>query len=80
MTVAPAPLWCRGGLRCCSQTGLPNRLNKTPADSSPPIRREIRRFAGSICLPSATRGYSPGLGDTGRAAIGRVGAYTVTLR
>ena len=31
----------------------------TPAGSSPPIFWEIRRFAASICLPRATRGYAP---------------------
>ena len=51
----------------------------TPAGSgsSPPrpIRREIRRFAASICLPHETRGYLPGLGDKGRAAVGRAGSF-----
>ena len=44
-----------------------------PAGSSPPICREIRRFWQ--CLPRATRGYPPGLGDTGRAAAGRAGSF-----
>ena len=47
----------------------------TPAGSSPPIRREIRRFAALICLPGATRGCLPELGDTGRAAIGLAGSF-----
>ena len=55
----------------------------TPAGSSPPIRREIRRFAALICLPAATRGCLPELGDTGRAAIGLAGSFnfgkTVTI-
>ena len=53
---------------------LPNRpsaLVLTPPGSSPQIRREIRRFAASICQPRATRGYPPDLGDTGRAVVGR---------
>ena len=47
-----------------------------PGSSPPrPIRREIRRFAASICLPHETRGYLPGLGDKGRAAVGRAGSF-----
>ena len=56
---------------------LPNRpsaLVLTPPGSSPQIRREIRRFAASICQPRATRGYPPDLGDTGRAVVGRAGS------
>ena len=41
----------------------------TPAGSSPPILREIRRFPPSSCLPRATRGYPrQRRGDAGIAA------------
>ena len=43
------------------------------AGLSPPIRWEIRGFAALVCLPLRPRanlGCPPGLGDTGRVAVG----------
>ena len=55
------------------QPAKPARLDPalvlTPAGSSPPILREIRRFPPSSCLPRATRGYPrQRRGDAGIAA------------
>ena len=55
------------------QPAKPARLDPalvlTPAGSSPPILREIRRFPPSSCLPRATRGYPrQRRGDAGLAA------------
>ena len=51
--------------RRCADSG---RSVAADSPGNPPIRRVV-------CLPRAARGYSPGRGDTGRAAVGRAGSF-----
>ena len=52
-----------------------SRLCQTDFKLAKPRRCADPGSAASIYLPRATRGYPPGLGDTGRAALGRAGSF-----